>query len=99
DRNGTKLAFTREGAHSRSRILHAHGDSTGSEILRALMAKARTLPSIHIHPHAFATGLELEGGKVRGVTYLDAKCAEAKRLSAGAVLLATGGLGHVYKET
>ena len=29
DRNGTKLAFTREGAHSRSRVLHAHGDSTG----------------------------------------------------------------------
>jgi len=29
DRNGTKLAFTREGAHSRDRILHAHGDSTG----------------------------------------------------------------------
>ena len=48
DRNGTKLAFTREGAHSRSRILHAQGDSTGSEILRALMAKARTrfLPPI-----------------------------------------------------
>src|SRR6202167_5694520 len=39
DRNGTKLAFTREGAHSRSRVLHADGDSTGSEILRALMAK------------------------------------------------------------
>src|SRR5512146_1895166 len=36
DRNGTKLAFTREGAHSRSRVLHAHGDSTGREIQRAL---------------------------------------------------------------
>src|SRR5712692_167845 len=43
DRNGTKLAFTREGAHSRNRILHAHGDSTGQEILRALYAKAKTL--------------------------------------------------------
>jgi len=32
DRSGTKLTFTREGAHSRSRILHAHGDSTGREI-------------------------------------------------------------------
>ena len=79
DRNGTKLAFTREGAHSRSRILHAHGDSTGSEILRALMAKARTLPSIQLHPHTFATELVVEGGKVCGVSYLDAKsfCAQA----------------------
>jgi L-aspartate oxidase len=99
DRNGTKLAFTREGAHSRSRVLHAQGDSTGSEILRALIAKARTLPSIQIHPHAFATGLAREDGKVRGVTYLDAKSPEPKRILANSVLLATGGLGHVYKET
>src|SRR5207253_11155508 len=42
DRSGTKLAFTREGAHSRNRILHAHGDSSGREILRALYARAKT---------------------------------------------------------
>jgi L-aspartate oxidase len=99
DRNGTKLAFTREGAHSRSRVLHAHGDSTGSEILRALMAKARTLPSIRLQPHAFATDLMLEHGKVQGVIYLDPKDFQAQQVLAGAVLLATGGLGHVYKET
>jgi L-aspartate oxidase len=99
DRNGTKLAFTREGAHSRSRILHAHGDSTGSEILRALMAKARTIPSIKLSPHAFATELVVEGGKVGGVTYLDPKSSAPVRIPAHAVLLATGGLGHVYKET
>jgi L-aspartate oxidase len=99
DRNGTKLAFTREGAHSRSRILHAHGDSTGSEILRALMAKARTLPSLRLQPHAFATDLVLEDSKVCGVTYLDSKGSSPKYLPAHAVLLATGGLGHVYKET
>lgn len=99
DRNGTKLAFTREGAHSRSRILHANGDSTGSEILRALMAKARTLPSIHLQPHTFATELIVENGTVCGVAYLDAKTSSFKRVPASAVLLATGGLGHVYKET
>ncbi len=99
DRNGTKLAFTREGAHSRSRVLHAHGDSTGSEILRALMAKVRTIPSIRLHPHAFATDLVLEGGKVCGVRYLDAPSNTLKSISAGYVLLATGGLGQVYKET
>jgi len=99
DRNGTKLAFTREGAHSRSRVLHAHGDSTGSEILRALMAKARTLPSIQLQPRAFATELVREGGKVCVVTYLDSKSSPPQRIPANAVLLATGGLGHVYKET
>ena len=88
-----------KGAHSRSRVLHAHGDSTGSEILRALMAKARTLPSIQLQPHAFATELVVEDGKVCGVTYLNAKSSALKRLPASAVLLATGGLGQVYKET
>jgi L-aspartate oxidase len=99
DRNGTKLAFTREGAHSRSRVLHAHGDSTGSEILRALMAKAKSIPAIQLYPRAFATDLLVEEGAVVGVTYLDEKTSTPKCSRAGAVLLATGGLGHVYKET
>jgi L-aspartate oxidase len=99
DRNGTKLAFTREGAHSRSRVLHAHGDSTGSEILRALMAKAKSLPSIQLRPHAFALELLVEDQRVCGVTYLDEKDSTPKSAHASAVLLATGGLGHVYKET
>ncbi|MGA3325137.1 MAG: L-aspartate oxidase [Terriglobia bacterium] len=99
DRNGTKLAFTREGAHSRSRVLHAHGDSTGSEILRALMAKARTLPTIQLLPHSFATELVREDGKVRAVNYLDSPGSAPQSIPAAAVLLATGGLGQVYKET
>ena len=99
DRNGTKLAFTREGAHSRSRVLHAHGDSTGSEILRALMAKAKSLPAIQIQPHGFAVDLLLDGAAVRGVTYLNEKAPELHTIRAEAVLLATGGLGQVYKET
>ena len=99
DRNGTKLAFTREGAHSRSRVLHAHGDSTGSEILRALMAKAKSIPSLRLLPHTYAIELLVEEGAVRGVSYLDEKSPSPKCLRTSAVLLATGGLGHVYKET
>src|SRR2546428_12134544 len=37
DREGARLALGREGAHSKRRILHAHGDSTGREIMRALV--------------------------------------------------------------
>jgi L-aspartate oxidase len=99
DRNGTKLAFTREGAHSRSRVLHAHGDSTGSEILRALMARAKSLHSIQLLPHAFALDLLVEDQQVKGVTYLEDKTSALREIRANAVLLATGGLGQVYKET
>ena len=68
DRQGTKLTFGREGAHSRNRILHAHGDSTGREILRALYAKAQSLKSISVLEFEFSTDLILEDGRVCGIT-------------------------------
>jgi L-aspartate oxidase len=99
DRIGNKLAFSREGAHSRSRVLHARGDSTGSEILRALMAKAKANRAIQFLPHAFAVDLLVDANRVCGITFLDEKTSELKTLHAKAVLLATGGLGQVYRET
>src|SRR5512143_2668060 len=57
DKLGTKLAFGREGAHSRSRILHAQGDSTGHEIARTLHQKARSLKSIHFRSFTAVTDL------------------------------------------
>lgn len=99
DQNGNKLAFTREGAHSRSRVLHAHGDSTGSEILRALMARAKSQRSIRFLSHAFAIDLLADQSGVHGVTFLDEKASTLKTLEAKAVLLATGGLGQVYRES
>ena len=99
DREGTKLAFTREGAHSRSRVLHAHGDSTGAQILRALMVKVKTLPTIEIRPHTFVTDLLLDGTRVAGVKYIDIKASRLRTIEARAIVLATGGMGQVYKET
>src|SRR6516162_451060 len=99
DRSGTKLAFTREAAHSRSRILHAHGDSTGREITRALLARAHAPPHLHLRDHAFTTGLLLENGRVVGLRFLDESDGSLHEVRAGAVLLATGGLGQLYRET
>lgn len=99
DRSGTKLAFTREAAHSRSRILHAHGDSTGREISRALLSRAHALPHLHLRAHAFTTGLILEDGRVVGLRFLDETDGSLHEVRAGAVLLATGGLGQLYRET
>ena len=99
DRAGTKLAFTREAAHSRSRILHAHGDSTGREISRALLARAHTIPHLHLRAHAFTTELILENGRAVGVRFLDETDNSLHEVRAGAILLATGGLGQLYRET
>jgi L-aspartate oxidase len=99
DRAGTKLAFTREAAHSRSRILHAHGDSTGREISRALLARAHSIPHLHLRAHSFTTELILERGRTAGLRFLDEKDGSVREVRAGAVLLATGGLGQIYRET
>jgi L-aspartate oxidase len=98
DRAGTKIAFTREGAHSRNRVLHAHGDSTGREIGRALYLKAAAMKPITFHEFEFTTDLLLHDGRVVGVRVLD-ESGQARAIHAGAVLLATGGLGHVYRDT
>ena len=99
DRAGTKLAFTREAAHSRSRILHAHGDSTGREISRALLARAHSIPHLHLRAHAFTTELIVEHGRVVGLRFIDETDGTLHELRAGAVMLATGGLGQIYRET
>jgi L-aspartate oxidase len=99
DRAGTKLAFTREAAHSRSRILHAHGDSTGREISRALLARAHSIPHLHLRAHAFTTSLIVDSGAVVGARFVDELDGSIHEVRAGAVLLATGGLGQIYRET
>ena len=67
DREGARLMFTREGAHSRNRILHAHGDSTGREIARTLYLKAASLPNVEFRSFAAITDLLVgEGGRRRG---------------------------------
>jgi L-aspartate oxidase len=98
DRHGTKLTFGREGAHSRNRILHAHGDSTGREILRALYAKAKTLKPIAVREFEFSTDLVVEKGRVCGIDLINDK-GEQQRMTTSAVLLATGGLGQLYRNT
>jgi L-aspartate oxidase len=98
DRKGTRLTFTREAAHSRDRILHAHGDSTGREIGRALYAKASTLKNISFSAFEFTASLHMEAGRVCGVRLISG-AGEMQTVTCAAVLLATGGAGHVYINT
>jgi len=61
------------GAHSRNRILHAHGDSTGREIARALYAKASSIPNIAFHSFSATVDLLLRDGEVTGALVFDAQ--------------------------
>ncbi len=105
DRINQELQYTREGAHSRSRILHAHGDSTGREIAHTLARRTRQEKNIQIRPHAQVTALltRAQDGQraVCGVQYLDLSGAEQtlRYVCSSSVLLATGGLGQLFSDS
>jgi L-aspartate oxidase len=100
DREGGRLLFTQEAAHSRRRILHAHGDATGREIVRALVARAeQEARLVSFVPHAATESLIVEDGRCRGVRYLDPRVRAPRELRARAVVLASGGAGQLYLHT
>jgi L-aspartate oxidase len=99
DRNGTELELARQSTHSRSRVLRAQGDSTGKEILRALVARAKSSTAIEVKRRALTIDLLTDEDRVCGAMYLDLNTGTFKRVRARGVLLATGGLGQVYQET
>jgi len=96
-------ALTREGGHSRSRIVHAGGDASGAEVTRTLVAALRAR-GIEVLEHTVALDA-LHGcdGSVVGVRVAriadDGSLAEAGDLLARATVLATGGYGQVYAAT
>jgi L-aspartate oxidase len=97
DREGSKLDFTLEAAHSRKRILHAHGDSTGKELERVLLNKVRTLPSVKKYSFAFTGDLIVSDGSCFGAYIYKGK--EETALYAKATILATGGAGQIFAKT
>jgi L-aspartate oxidase len=99
DKEGGKLSFTQEAAHSRRRILHAHGDSTGKEIVRALIARARQEKNIVLMPFANTESLIVSEGRCVGVRFLDPILRAPREIYAKAVILCTGGAGQLYLHT
>lgn len=94
----TKLLFDPENARSRSRMLHTQGESTPREVLRVLLEKAQSLKNVSIAPFTFTTELACDAGRVSGVSVLDDK-GMPQEIACSAVLLATGGMGQLYRNT
>lgn len=96
--HGTKLLFELENTRARSRMLHSQGNSTPREILRILLEKAQSLKDISIAPFIYTTDLVCEAGRISSVSVLDEKGAPHE-ITCSAVLLATGGMGQLYRNT
>jgi L-aspartate oxidase len=91
------LARTREGGHSRSRVVHAGGDATGAELERALTAAVRSIPAVRSVEDAFLVDLVTGDGRVTGaLLWTDGG---PRLLRTGAVVLATGGAGQLFADT
>jgi len=93
-----QVALGREGGHSHARIVHALGDETGREIMRAVILNARTRRNIRIWQNSFTIDLVTHEGRCRGVLVWDRRRGFAL-VWARAVVLATGGAGQLYRET
>jgi L-aspartate oxidase len=96
-------ALTREGGHSRDRIVHAGGDASGAEVTRTL-ADALRERGVEVREHTAALdALRSATGQVVGlrVARIDEEggLVDAGDLRARAVVLATGGYGHVFSAT
>jgi L-aspartate oxidase len=96
-----RLAFGREAAHGRNRILHVKGDTAGRAIMHALIEAVRRTPSISMIEGFPARDLLLRDGTISGVALApaDAPLAHGLILPASAVVLATGGAGQLYAIT
>jgi len=97
DRVDGHVALAREGAHSQARVLHAHGDATGREIIRSLSTRVRSLPAVTVMDFAFVQELIVSDGRVAGVRFRQHE--RSVIASACATLIASGGAGQVYRET
>jgi L-aspartate oxidase len=86
-----------EAAHSRHRIVHATGDGTGREIMRALIAAARRCPSVTLLEGVEARSLIVEDNTIRGVLAVNARGPLV--IDTGRVVLATGGIGGLFQDS
>ena len=93
-----EYALTMEGAHSQRRILHAQGDATGAEIVRALAEKTRRSEWIDVWDDHFCLDLVTDEGECVGVV-VQRPSGELVFVTAKATVLCTGGAGQLYRYT
>ena len=94
-----RLTVGREAAHSARRIVHVRGDQAGRAIMEALVAAVRKTPSIRVLEGYVAEDLITDGRAVTGVRARALGRRPIANLPARAVVLATGGLGHLFAVT
>ncbi len=98
DVEGGHLALGREGGHSHHRIVHALGDATGFEVMRAMIERVRQAANVTISEKTFTLDLLVHEGRCVGADVARPR-KEKLLIWAKQVILASGGCGMIYRET
>ncbi len=92
------IVFTKEGGHSRHRIVHAGGDASGYHTTKTLVTEVQARHNIEILEHTMAIDLLVFEGKVYGTSIINQE-GKISQIFAKKTVLATGGIGSVYGAT
>ena len=98
DKVADRFALGREGGHSYDRIVHALGDATGKEIMRAVIRRTETALNVEIWENTFTLDLLTLDGACRGALVWNGRHGKTM-IWAKQTILATGGAGQLYRET
>lgn len=98
DAQAGSLLLGREGGHSHNRIVHALGDATGKEVMRAVIAWTRRLRNVMIRENTFTLDLLTHEGACRGAL-IAAEDGQKTLVWAKQTILCTGGAGQLYRES
>jgi L-aspartate oxidase len=98
DKHGDALALSREGGHSHDRIVHALGDATGKEVMRAIIDRVQQTPNVDVWENTFTIDLITHDGACRGAVLWNRQHGKTF-VWAKQTILATGGAGQIYRET
>ncbi|MBQ2744387.1 MAG: L-aspartate oxidase [Lachnospiraceae bacterium] len=91
------FSFTREGGHSTFRILH-HDDVTGKEITEKLLMNVRKLENVELYEYTTMLDIISKGNEAKGIVVCT-KDGEMKAVYSKKVILATGGIGGLFKDS
>jgi L-aspartate oxidase len=98
DEQSGRITLGREGGHSKSRIVHALGDMTGKEVMRAVIEHTQRLAHVRIWENTFTLDLLTHEGVCRGAI-VATRHGEKMLVWARQTVLATGGCGQIYRES
>jgi L-aspartate oxidase len=98
DTESGELQLGREGGHSHRRIVHALGDATGFEIMRAIIQRVRAQHDSQLWTNTFTIDLLTHEGRCRGALVWHAQHGRTF-IWAKETILCTGGAGQIFRET